>query len=56
MSELSGIDYLAILADRHARQLAEHAPAIDYSGLVETTDPTQIPGQLMIPDPESDIS
>ena len=51
----TGIDYLGLLADRHAAQLAEHAPAIDYSGLVETTDPTQIPGQLMIPNPESDI-
>ena len=67
----TGIDYLALLADRHAHQLAEHSPAInystindsnldhstiDYTGLVETADPTQIPGQLMIPDPESDIS
>ncbi len=46
----TGIDYLALLADRHAADLAALSPAIDYSGLVETTDP----GQLMIPDPESD--
>ena len=51
----TGIDYLALLAHRHAAHLARHAPAIDYSGLVETTDPTQIPGQLIIPNPESDI-
>jgi len=50
----SGIDYLAVLADRHAAQLAEHARPIDYSGLIETTDPEQCPGQLMIPHHESD--
>lgn len=51
----TGIDYLALLADRHATQLAEHAPAINYSAIndttpVETSDPTQIPGQLVIPE------
>ena len=50
----TGIDYLALLADRHAAELAEHSPPIDYSGLVETTDAEQCPGQLMIPDPESE--
>ena len=35
----TGIDYLALLADRHAAELAEHSPPIDYSGLVETTGP-----------------
>ena len=49
----TGIDYLALLADRHAAELAELSPPIDYSGLVETTDIDQCPGQLMIPDPES---
>jgi putative transposase len=49
----TGIDYLALLADRHAAELAALSPPIDYSGLVETTDPDQLPGQLMIPDPES---
>ena len=48
----TGIDYLALLADRHARHLADRSPAIDYSRLVATTDPAQIPDQLMIPDPE----
>jgi len=52
----TGIDYLAVLADRHAAQLAEHAGPIDYSGLTETTDPERCPGQLMIPDPESDVT
>jgi putative transposase len=49
----TGIDYLALLADRHAAELAELSPPIDYSGLVETIDVDQCPGQLMIPDPES---
>lgn len=46
----TGIDYLALLADRHAAQLAESSGPIDYSGLTETTDPDQ----LTIPEPESD--
>ncbi|MDP9465512.1 MAG: DDE-type integrase/transposase/recombinase [Actinomycetota bacterium] len=50
----TGIDYLALLADRHAAELAALSPPIGYSGLVETTDPGQCPGQLMIPNPESD--
>ena len=50
----TGIDYLALLADRHAAELAELAPPIDYSGLAETTDPDQCPGQLMIPDRKSE--
>jgi len=50
----TGIDYLALLADRHAAELAELAPPIDYSGLAETTDPDQCPGQLMIPDGKSE--
>jgi putative transposase len=50
----TGIDYLALLADRHAAELAEHSPPIDYSGLAEATDPDQRPGQLMIPERESD--
>ena len=52
----TGIDYLALLAERHATELAEHSAPIDYSALVETTDPDQCPGQLMIPDPESDLN
>ena len=51
---VTGIDYLGLLADRHAAALAERSPAIDYSGLVETTDAGQCPGQLLIPDHESD--
>ena len=50
----TGIDYLALLADRHAAELAEHSPPIDYSGLVETTDPGQCPGQPVTPDRESE--
>jgi len=46
----TGIDYLGLLADRHAAHLAEHAPRIDYSALAETTDPEPAP----ITDPESD--
>ena len=35
--------------------LAEAARPIDYSALlIESSDPTQCPGQLMIPHPESD--
>ena len=54
----TGIDYLALLADRHAAHLADRSPAINYSAINEplvTTDPAQIPGQLMIPDPEHDL-
>lgn len=46
----TGIDYLGLLADRHAAHLAEHAPRIDYSALAETTHPEPAP----ITDPESD--
>ena len=49
----TGIDYLAVLADRHAAHLAEQAGPIDYSGLIEATDPEQCPDQLMIPHDES---
>lgn len=45
----TGIDYLALLADRHAAELAALAPPTRYSELVETADPDQCPGQLMIP-------
>lgn len=49
----TGIDYLTLLAERHAAELTERSRPIDYSGLAETnTD--ECPGQLMIPDPESD--
>ena len=51
---VTGIDYLGLLADRHAASLAERSPAIDYSGLVVATDADQCPGQLMIPTDESD--
>ena len=34
---------------RHANELARLTPTIDYSALVETTDPTQLTGQLQIP-------
>ena len=50
----TGIDYLGLLAERHAAGLAESAPPTRFADLVETTDPDQCPGQLMIPQPESD--
>lgn len=50
----TGIDYLTLLADRHAAELATSSPATRFADLVETTDPNQCPGQLMIPQPESD--
>ncbi len=46
----TGIDYLGLLAARHAAELAERSGPIDYSGLTETTTP----GQLTIPNLESD--
>ena len=45
----TGINYLNLIADRHANELARLTPTIDYSALVETTDPTQLIGQLQIP-------
>ena len=50
----TGIDYLGLLADRHAASLAERSGPIGYSGLVETAEAGQCPGQLMIPTPESE--
>lgn len=63
----TGIDYLGLLAEQHERHLADQARPIDYSALtaspdetaepsvlVESTDPTQCPGQLMIHHPESE--
>lgn len=58
----TGIDYLALLADQHERRLADQARPIDYSALtaaglvVESTDPEQCPGQLMIHHPESETN
>ena len=48
----TGIDYLALLADRHANELATLTPPIDYTALtdlIESTDPDQCPSQLHIP-------
>jgi putative transposase len=45
----TGIDYLGLLAARHAAELAERAGPIDYSGLTQATT-----SQPMIPDHESD--
>ena len=45
----TGIDYLALLADRHSIELDRLTPRIDYTTLVESTDPAQCPGQLHIP-------
>lgn len=58
---VTGIDYLGLLADRHAAALAEHVPAlaehvpaIDYRRLVASTG--ACPGQLTIPTDESDTT
>ena len=45
----TGINYLNLVADRHANDLARLAPPIDYNALAETTDPTQLAGQMQIP-------
>ena len=45
----TGIDYLALLADRHSIELDRLTPRIDYTTLVESTDPAQCPGQLHNP-------
>jgi len=53
----TGIDYLALLAERRAAELVEHTPLTRFAGLAETTDPDDEhthPAQLVIPDPESD--
>ncbi len=50
----TGIDYLALLADRHAAELAQLALPTRFSELGQTTGPGHCPGQLMIPQPESD--
>ena len=49
----TGINYLNLVADRHTHQLA--GLRIDYRCLIETTDPTQIAGQLQIPDTEGGV-
>jgi putative transposase len=49
--ERSGIDYLRLIEARHADRVAKR---ITYSGLVESTDPDQMPGQLQIPTPHED--
>ncbi len=53
---VTGIDYLGLLADRHASELAAHAPRIDYSALVETATPetAMTPENTMTPDPETE--
>ncbi len=40
---ITGIDYLGLLADRHAAALAERSPAIDYSGLTGSTHESGTP-------------
>lgn len=47
--ERSGIDYLRLVEARHADRVARR---ITYSGLVDSTEATQMPGQLQIPTPE----
>ena len=48
--ERSGIDYLRLVEARHANRVARR---ITYSGLVESTDADQMPGQLQMPTPEA---
>ena len=45
----TGINYLNLVADHHTLELTRLTPPIDYHALIETTDPTQIAGQLQIP-------
>lgn len=45
----TGINYLNLVADRHANELARLTPTIDYNALTVTTDPAQLAGQLQIP-------
>ena len=45
----TGIDYLHLVAERHTHELARLTPSIDYSGVVETTDPNELAGQLQLP-------
>lgn len=52
--ERSGIDYLRLIearADHADRQAA--GPGINFHALTASTDPTQMPGQLQIPTPET---
>ena len=49
MAPSTGIDYLNLVAERHADELARLHPPIDYRVLVETAEPNQCPGQLAIP-------
>ena len=44
----TGINYLGLVEQQHAKQLARLTPTIDAI-LTETVDPTQCPGQLHIP-------
>ena len=45
----TGIDYLELLSDTHQADLNRLAPPTRYSGLIESTDPDQMPGQLQLP-------
>lgn len=47
---VTGIDYLGLLAQRHAAELDHNTPRTRFADLIETTDP----GQPSIADPESD--
>jgi putative transposase len=49
----TGIDYLQLVADRHDDERKKRTGKVDYSKLVETNDPDQIPGQLQIPESEA---
>jgi putative transposase len=48
--ERSGIDYLRLI---EARDAGATARRITYSGLVESTEADQMPGQLQIPTTET---
>lgn len=50
----TGIDYLELIAARHDQQRKEATGDLAYSGLVETEDPNQIPGQLGLQIPDSE--
>ena len=50
--EPTRIDYLRLVADRREDKNKDVTGKVDYSKLVETKDPNQIPGQLHIPESE----
>jgi hypothetical protein len=51
--EPTRIDYLGLVAGRYQQERNDLTGKVDYSKLIETNDPDQIPGQLRIPESEA---